>query len=204
MTNNNQSGRSMIEMLGVLAIIGVLSVGGIAGYSKAMMKFKINKTIDQISQIAQNTRTLYARQKNYGSLSGKVVYKANLAPREMFEGSGSYGMTNAFGGEVIIETGERNASGDKKAFVIGLASIPEEACIELATQDWGDGDSSGLIAVAVSDGASYAARIYRENACQLNGAHLDCDGSKPAIPMSIDTAVNLCSGNDNTVSFKFY
>ena len=32
----NFFGRSMIEMLGVLAIIGVLSVGGIAGYSKAM------------------------------------------------------------------------------------------------------------------------------------------------------------------------
>ena len=40
---NEQSGRSMVEMLGVLAIIGVLSVGGIAGYSKAMTKFKINK-----------------------------------------------------------------------------------------------------------------------------------------------------------------
>ena len=38
-------GRSMIEMLGVLAIIGVLSVGGIAGYSKAMEKIKINKTL---------------------------------------------------------------------------------------------------------------------------------------------------------------
>ena len=44
-----QSGRSMIEMLGVLAIIGVLSVGGIAGYSKAMMKYRVNKTIEQIS-----------------------------------------------------------------------------------------------------------------------------------------------------------
>ena len=32
------AGRSMVEMLGVLAIIGVLSVGAIAGYSKAMMK----------------------------------------------------------------------------------------------------------------------------------------------------------------------
>ena len=31
---NNQFGRSMIEMLGVLAIIGVLSVGGIAGRCK--------------------------------------------------------------------------------------------------------------------------------------------------------------------------
>jgi len=38
----NQNGRSMIEMLGVLAIIGVLSVGGIAGYSKAMTKYRIN------------------------------------------------------------------------------------------------------------------------------------------------------------------
>ena len=28
-----QSGRSMVEMLGTLAIIGVLSVGAIAGYS---------------------------------------------------------------------------------------------------------------------------------------------------------------------------
>ena len=31
----NESGRSMVEMLGVLAIIGVLSVGGIAGYTTA-------------------------------------------------------------------------------------------------------------------------------------------------------------------------
>ena len=38
--NSEQSGRSMVEMLGVLAIIGVLSVGGISGYSKAMAIFK--------------------------------------------------------------------------------------------------------------------------------------------------------------------
>ena len=43
------AGRSMIEMLGVLAIIGVLSVGGISGYSKAMEKYKINKILDEYS-----------------------------------------------------------------------------------------------------------------------------------------------------------
>ena len=37
------AGRSMVEMLGVLAIIGVLSVEAIAGYSKAMTKYKLNK-----------------------------------------------------------------------------------------------------------------------------------------------------------------
>lgn len=50
----NQFGRSMIEMLGVLAIIGVLSVGGIAGYSKAMEKFKLNKITDEYSMFLYN------------------------------------------------------------------------------------------------------------------------------------------------------
>ena len=44
-------GRSMIEMLGVLAIIGVLSVGGIAGYSKAMEKWKVTRAIDEYSHL---------------------------------------------------------------------------------------------------------------------------------------------------------
>ena len=47
----NQFGRSMVEMLGVLAIIGVLSVGAIAGYSKAMNKYKMNKQTEQIDTI---------------------------------------------------------------------------------------------------------------------------------------------------------
>ena len=42
-------GRSMVEMLGVLAIIGVLSIGAISGYSKAMTKYKLNKQTEQIS-----------------------------------------------------------------------------------------------------------------------------------------------------------
>ena len=47
------AGRSMIEMLGVLAIIGVLSVGGIAGYSKAMEKWKLDKAIGDYSMMIQ-------------------------------------------------------------------------------------------------------------------------------------------------------
>ncbi len=38
-----ESGRSMVEMLGVLAIIGVLSVGGVAGYKTAMQSHIANE-----------------------------------------------------------------------------------------------------------------------------------------------------------------
>ena len=50
--NNSQIGRSMIEMLGVLAIIGVLSVGGIAGYTKAMEKVHVNKIVNKSYELS--------------------------------------------------------------------------------------------------------------------------------------------------------
>lgn len=42
MFNLNQNGRSMVEMLGVLAIIGVLSIGSIAGFRYALLRYKAN------------------------------------------------------------------------------------------------------------------------------------------------------------------
>jgi len=47
----NQSGRSMIETLGVLAIVGVLSVAGISGYNKAMSEYRISRLIGDYSLI---------------------------------------------------------------------------------------------------------------------------------------------------------
>ncbi|MBR4927331.1 MAG: hypothetical protein IKY98_03285 [Alphaproteobacteria bacterium] len=60
------SGRSMVEMLGVLAVVGVLSIGGIMGYSYGMDKYRANETTNQImlraidlmTQAAQGNETL--------------------------------------------------------------------------------------------------------------------------------------------------
>ena len=115
-----QSGRSMIEMLGVLAIIGVLSVGGIAGYSKAMMKYRVNKTIEQLSLVSQNVRTFFVKQKDYigATCTGngndgsgcQVIQKAKLIPDEMLtitDGKIS-AVTNSFGQIFEILTASEN------------------------------------------------------------------------------------------------
>ena len=52
--DNICAGRSMVEMLGVLAIIGVLSVGAIAGYSKAMFKHKLNRQAESFNTFINN------------------------------------------------------------------------------------------------------------------------------------------------------
>ena len=47
-----ENGRSMVEMLGVLAIIGILSVAGIYGYTFAMRKYKANEIVQTASMLA--------------------------------------------------------------------------------------------------------------------------------------------------------
>ncbi len=85
-----ESGRSMVEMLGVLAIIGVLSVGGIAGYSLSMRRHRANGVLDAVSKYAaisyglcqkkvmdgeatltsSNNYTYYSGCSSYGHIDG--------------------------------------------------------------------------------------------------------------------------------------
>ena len=77
------TGRSMVEMLGVLAIIGVLSVGAIAGYSKAMMKYKLNQHAEAVNLLINNLLSIKDKLQyipNGGTQYGTLFYKMNLLP----------------------------------------------------------------------------------------------------------------------------
>ncbi|MEE6207253.1 MAG: type 4 pilus major pilin [Alphaproteobacteria bacterium] len=211
MMKTNESGRSMIEMLGVLAIIGVLSVGGIAGYSKAMMQYKINKTVDQISQVVGNVRTLFGSQKNYTALgySGNqvsLIKKAHLAPDELWNAAGT-DLENAFGGYFHITYGKKKTDGDNKAFGVVLSGIPEDPCMALATYDWGSGSSSGLIAISVNDSTVYGmATTVGCAGSSAAGKAIGCpNGATVTVPMPVNIAATACAtGDGNWISLKFY
>ena len=83
-----ESGRSMIEMLGVLAIIGVLSVGAIAGYQKAMMKYKLNKHTQQIGSILDYISIHGDSLPKNTSDFTKALNVLNIIPKEMIKNYG--------------------------------------------------------------------------------------------------------------------
>ena len=95
----SENGRSMVEMLGVLAIIGVLSVGAIAGYSKAMMKYKLNKHAEQmntvINAVARNVHN-FDNIKQGGTVLTPYLIKMGEIPTEMVK-SGSQRIHDIFG-----------------------------------------------------------------------------------------------------------
>ena len=158
----NQAGRSMIEMLGVLAIIGVLSAAGLYGYQKAMMKHKANKTINQIATIINNMHTAFSNsassQKPYaginpwgecGSGSGCAqLVSLNIFPEEMLRTEGAATKVyNVYQGAVSI-----SIENGGESFELNFDNLPKDVAISIGTIDWGTSDASGLQEVEICEG----------------------------------------------------
>ena len=192
----NPIGRSMIEMLGVLAIIGVLSVGGIAGYSKAMEKFKINKTIQQIAEITTNIQTLYLQQDDFNGLDNATAVQMGVVPDDLGTSVNRYGrieISHAFNGTVYIEYDPYNP----KSFYIILDGLSKEACMTLATTNWGS-SSTGLVGVLVGETSRFMDDSYNylvKNGTEgiIGGAsHKGYYANTPYLPLSPAKVLDAC------------
>ena len=193
---SEQSGRSMVEMLGVLAIIGVLSVGGIAGYSKAMAKFKLSKAMDQVTTIVTNIRTLYASQPSYSDLTTEVAIRIGAIPTEMLNGVSPTSATavyNAYSGKVGVFS-----STDGTDFGILFLGLGKEACVALLTADWGRESGSGFVAVGANSSASISSNLNSSSIGRILG-----NGKKD---MTLSDATTLCdgTGDTNNVAWQFH
>ena len=193
----HESGRSMIEMLGVLAIIGVLSVGGIQGYSMAMSKFKVSKTTDQVQTMVTNIRTLFTGQRTYNGLDGKNAYTMGILTDETWDGTAA---SNAYGGTILFGT-----PNNKKYFSITYNGLSQDACTRLVMADWGD-SSSGLIGIIAQSTAQTApadtTTSWTASAETGSGTFLTSSKTESTgVPVILTSAVGACaSGEDNAAS----
>ena len=81
MKKSSENGRSMVEMLGVLAVVGVLSIGGIIGYKRAMEKNQVNVIMFSAEQYAGLIYTgKGARYDQYGNPNLPSADELNLNP----------------------------------------------------------------------------------------------------------------------------
>lgn len=111
----SEAGRSMIEMLGVLAIVGVLTLGAISGYQRAMTKHRINKVVQELGTTISNI-LLY--QNDFIKLnSGKAITSAEtlkqlmilaqqleLVPNTWYLKEGASCFKDSYGGDFFFGT----------------------------------------------------------------------------------------------------
>ena len=82
----NEIGRSMTEMLGTLAIIGVLSIGGIAGYSYGMDKYYTSVIVKDIMLRSVDVKA-QLEQKREVEMSAWPVLTAGKYPISLENGT---------------------------------------------------------------------------------------------------------------------
>ena len=91
----NESGRSLVEMLGTLAVMGILSLGGIVAFHSAMNKNRINTLIQE----AQKRAVVASAQiMLHGQKPNLVEFDAsNATEMGRFGAATQEGLTNQFG-----------------------------------------------------------------------------------------------------------
>ncbi len=173
---SKQAGRSMIEMLGVLAIVGILSAGGIAGYSMAMQNHKTNQLIDKIQLMAQQSRILWGN-----------FYPAGLKAEDLKNAGMIQDYDNPFGGQLSMSW---SSSSGQTAFWIKAGvddySLPADTCVKLVLYNWGDSGVFSGVHIFGKDGSS---RGYHYS----NGDY----------PVPKATAITRCQGGEKGVQLLF-
>ena len=192
-----EKGRSMIEMLGVLAIVGVLSVGGIAGYSKAMKKIRAQKTSEQLNEIVMNIRTLYMNQRNYEGLNYAMLINTGYAPvNTINQEHPSQGLINALGGNYILYTSKNKENDPHGAFEIYVTGLDRETCVIMSTYDWGIDPTSGFMALYVGTQVPSSSILFDITAIDQHDATQGIFTSgihDEALPISVPRAMSVCS-----------
>ena len=116
-TKINELGRSMVEILGVLAVIGVLSVGGIIGYKYAMNKYIANETVNELA----------IRANDIAYQMDKLIEANYVGEIEM-----ELGNTTRMGYPIMA----RMSPQYEEYFEIFLSEVPSDICKLLLQSQW--------------------------------------------------------------------
>lgn len=147
-----ESGRSMIEMLGVLAIMGVITVGAIGMISTAMRTQKRTSVNDEVVQMVTQVRTLLGEYDDYSHINNATIF-------------GAIGMSNKnpYGGTYELAVDPANS----RQFIVSITGLSQSDCEYFVTKAWSDsvgyqmsnGKSSGASGNCNASGAGNVVQI---------------------------------------------
>jgi Tfp pilus assembly protein PilE len=123
---SEESGRSLVEMLGVLAIAGVMTAGAFAMYRVVRTRQIRMVATQDMKTIADNARLLYAARRDYTGISADYLVKAGAMKTEKSPLSGA---------EFSVY-----ANPGAKEFAMVFGGLGANDCSWLATAklDWAD------------------------------------------------------------------
>ena len=167
----NEKGRSMIEMLGVLAIVGVLTVGSLSMVGKARQQYNISQILGEATTLISNARKMACDyEEDYGSYTN-MLYRSEAYPDGMTVTTND-GAATEF---VLTADATLAITGTNNQFTVVIGDLPESVCVAIMTADWNSGN---LI------GASANGTASTEKTVELDTAASACSGTNPKLTLT--------------------
>jgi hypothetical protein len=139
-------------------------------------------------------------------LNNTSADEMGVIPDELGSG-GASAVTNPFAGGLVISSANNGGTGagqQDAAFIVSVGNLPAEACVTLATNDWGSDYSSGFIGMSISATTTAqtatATNTSLKTGCTTATAAAWCSSNKA---MQVSTAATACK-NGGSILWKFH
>ena len=200
---NLENGRSMLEMLGVLAVIGVITIGGFGMINKMNDQRKANQIMDYAGSLANKARVLvrdYTRTSTVYAFT-KYLYSGKAYPSDLtYDTYKFYGKNDE---SYVLYAPTIGSKMRVSLYVLGVFNLSETVCMELATKNWGSPATNGFVGLSISskydityNDATYYKQVdaYLYNKAKRDDTSLSIVGNTtyPA-PMPAATAATYCA-----------
>ncbi|MCL2629222.1 MAG: hypothetical protein FWD33_00795 [Alphaproteobacteria bacterium] len=119
----NESGRSMIEMMGVLAVMTIITIAAFTMVPNLLRNQKKLQVREEISMMVQNVRMLMSEYEDFSNIDGNLIF-------------GAIGMSqkNPYGGTYEILADPQNP----RQFIIVITGLSGDDCKYFRMMGWKD------------------------------------------------------------------
>ncbi|MBE6451479.1 MAG: hypothetical protein E7016_05905 [Alphaproteobacteria bacterium] len=178
----NQSGRSMIEAIGYISVMIMLTTALTASVNSGMHRFKLGRINQELVDLKKVISQRFVSAENYKEVSFDILIDEKIVPYDVRD------KKHSFNGGVKIGKGDANGN----TFYIEFDDVPLQSCTELGTRLWVVNDGSDLDAMDIN-GKTWA--------WEYSNSVSSSNYKLPAKPTDVAKACK--QGNENKLKWYF-
>lgn len=190
--NDTERGSSIVEVLAVLAVIGMVAIGLLSGYNHVMGKFNTSKTVTHAQALMKTMSTYFSSYRIYPAMTANQLFRLGFLNADYYDEESNRAL-HPFEGEITFSTA---ADGLRYSFT--YHDLPGNVCVAMAMMDI---PVPNLFSIKVGD---HTARMYPEPGVVYNqNLHLPFVMTEAAEECGDANENSLGNNNDIDVEFTF-
>ena len=192
MKEKSQSGRTIVEMMMVLFVLGTFTASTMALVSKGMDKYKASVILSQVREVRKAVSSRYAALGVYTGLTAEIMTKERLLSASMVNNNKLY---HIFKSEIGLSVA--NSGGTGRSFKITFPGIPLPNCLDLALIDWATDSTAALVSIKIND------KEYKWEVNKVGADGKLVAPSDTALPVTLPKAASVCREGSNSFTWEF-